>query len=127
MISIRGMLDVVSSLAPVGNRTNGAQNGASANLAGYNAALVTFHVGAITDGTHTPKVQDSPDDSVWTDVPAALLQGALANLAANSVQRVSYLGDKQFIRSVVTGAGATTGAMYTSSIVRDNSIKKPLS
>ncbi|MGQ0664610.1 MAG: hypothetical protein ACT4P2_13740 [Pseudomonadota bacterium] len=125
MRDLKNNIDVVSSLAPAGNRT-ASSNGASADLRGYEGAVVTFVSGTITDGTHTPKVQESDDDSTYTDVAAADQLGTLATIAANAVQRVGYIGAKRYIRAVVTAAGTTTGGMYIAAIVRGKPAAAPL-
>lgn len=77
-------------------------------------AEVTF--GAWTDGTHTPKMQDSPDNSTWTDVSSTYLQGAFTAVSSsagqNKVQKVGYMGIQPYVKVVVTVSGATTGAIY---------------
>src|SRR5579875_3766008 len=59
----------------------------------YEAVDFILDVGAYTDGTHTPKLQDSPDNSTWTDVPAANNLGAFTAISGsgqqNTLQRVS--------------------------------------
>jgi hypothetical protein len=119
------ILDVKNSLAPAGNRT-ATTNGSSADLQAFDAATIVFHAGTITDGTHTPKVQDSSDDSTWTDVAAADLVGTLANITSNSLQRVGYIGSKRYVRAVVTVSSASTGGSYTASVIRGHSIKQPV-
>lgn len=82
----------------------------------YEALDIILDVGAWTDGTHTPKIQDSPDNSVWTDVAAANQLGAFTAISGsgqqNKLQRVSYVGTQRYVRAVVTVSGATTGAIY---------------
>jgi len=123
MKDMKNRFSTKQSLNPAGNRGNGAQNGAGVDLTGYEGARVDFSVGTITDGTHTPKLQESSDstngtDGTWTDVAAADQEGTLANLAASTPQSVGYKGSKRWVRAVVTGAGATTGAMYAANVIR---------
>lgn len=115
---IHNEVSVTSSLAPAA-RTASA-NGTGVDLAAYRAAAVTFVVGTITDGTHTPKLQESDDNSTFTDVSAANQSGTLAALASNTNQEVSYLGTKRYIRAVSTVAGATTGGVYAAVVIRGN-------
>lgn len=82
----------------------------------YEALEILFEFGAWTDGTHTPKLQDSPDNSTWTDVAAANEVGTLSAVTsagtASTIQRMAYLGTQRYVRGVVTVSGATTGAVY---------------
>ena len=88
------------------------------DLQGFDGGVVVFAVGTITDGTHTPKVQESDDDSTYTDVAAADLEGTLAALASDVNQRVGYKGNKRYIRDVSTVGGASTGGVYAGVVVR---------
>lgn len=100
----------VTSLGPAA-RTASA-NGTGIDLANVLANKFDWVVGTITDGTHTPKLQDSPDNSAFTDVAAAFQVGTLAALASNTNQSVSYIGGQRYVRAVITVSGATTGGVY---------------
>ena len=125
---LKSNVDVVQSIAPALIKI--ATNGSAIDLQGYHSAMVVFSVGLISDGTHTPKVQEAPDDGTgspgaWTDVAAADLAGTLAAFAASSVQRVGYKGVDRFIRAVVTSSGAT-GATYEATVARGRPSNSPL-
>jgi hypothetical protein len=75
-------------------------------------------VGTITDGTHTPKLQESDDNATFTDVAAGDLEGTFAVLATGVNQHVGYKGRKRYLRAVITVAGATTGGIYGAAIIR---------
>lgn len=123
-MDIKQTLDVQNSLAPAA-RTATA-NGTGVDLANFASANVVFSVGTITDGTHTPSVQESDDNSTFTAVAAADLIGTLANLASNTNQRVGYRGTKRYVRAVSTVAGATTGGVYAGVVVRGDARKQPV-
>lgn len=121
-------LNVVSALAPAA-RTASA-NGSAIDLQGYDSATVVFATGAWTDGTHTPKIQESDDGSTnWTDVAAGDLVLAFSAVSSsagqNAVQRQGYVGYKRYIRPVLTISGATTGMLSSASVIRGRSIYKP--
>jgi len=86
-------------------------NGTGIDLANTNGNQVIFYAGAITDGTFTPKLQESSDNSTYTDVAAADQIGALSAMTANTLQDISYIGKLRYIRMVytVTGSPATGG------------------
>lgn len=106
-----------TSLAPAA-RTSTA-NGTGVDLQGYGAAMVVWNVGAITDGTHTPKLQESDDNSTFTDVAAANLSGTHAALTASTNQEIGYIGRSRYIRAVVTVTGSpSTGGVYAALVVR---------
>ena len=123
-MDIKQTQDVQNSLAPAARIATA--NGSGVDLASFASATVAFSVGTITDGTHTPKVQESDDNSTFTDVAAADLIGTLAALASNVNQRVGYRGTKRYIRAVTTIAGATTGGVYAGVVIRGDARKQPV-
>jgi hypothetical protein len=109
-------------------RTNGAVNGTGVDRAGvapnagrmFQAAVVLIVSGTITDGTHTVEVQDSDDGVTFAPVADAYLQGVEPVIAAaddDKVWEIGYLGRRQFLRTVVTAAGTTTGGIVGTYIV----------
>ncbi len=123
-MDIKQTQDVQNSLAPAA-RTASA-NGTGVDLANFASATVAFSVGTITDGTHTPSVEESDDNSTYTAVAAANLIGTLAALASNTNQRVGYRGSKRYVRAVTTVAGATTGGVYAGVVIRGDARKQPV-
>jgi len=116
MRDIKNNADLQQSIAPAARTAT--VNGSGVDLRGYDAAMLVFHPGTITDGTHTPKLQESDDDSTYTDVATADQDGTLADLASNVIQRVGYKGAKRYLRGVVTVSGATSGGVYGAGVVR---------
>ena len=114
---------VATSLAPAA-RTATA-NGTGVDLANCDQAAIAIVVGTITDGTHTPSVQESDDNSSFSAVAAADLSGTLAAMASNTNQEVSYLGTKRYIRVVSTVSGATTGGVYSAVVIKARQRKRP--
>ncbi len=121
-------LDVVQSLPPAARTANA--NGAGVDMHGFHGAMVVVSTGTITDGTHTIEVQESDDNSTFTAVADADLQGSEPAIAAandNQVYRIGYMGTKRYIRVAVTVAGATTGGVYGAVVVRGHPRKAPVS
>ena len=122
MFDLKSNVDVVQSLAPATRNAN--VNGTGVDLRGFEAAMLVYSVGAITDGTHTPAMEESDDDSTYTAVAAADLEGSFANFTAGSVQRVGYIGGKRYIRAQVNSSG-TTGAAYGAVVARGRPADSP--
>lgn len=122
-MDIKQTQDVQNSLTPAA-RTASA-NGSGVDLANFASATVAFVVGTITDGTHTPSVEESDDNITYTAVAAANLIGTLAALATGVNQRVGYRGSKRHIRTATTVAGATTGGVYAGVVIRGDGRKQP--
>ncbi|MES1248042.1 MAG: hypothetical protein ABUS54_10255 [Actinomycetota bacterium] len=117
MKSGKSYISPAVSLTPTGNR-NATANGTSVDLTAYDECIVVITSDTITDGTHTPKLQDSADNSTWNDVAAGNLDGTFAAITASSVQTVGYKGTNRYVRVVVTVSGATTGGKYAAEVVR---------
>lgn len=117
-------ISVVQSLVPAARTANAT--GTGVDLAGYHTAAIYVVAGTITDGTHTPVVQESNDNVTFTDVAADKLQGALVAITSNSVQEVGYIGSKRYIRVNATVTGATTGGVYAAFVVRGRASSRPV-
>jgi len=122
-MAIRDLLHrtmVMPSLYPAA-RTNGTVNGTAADLRGYDAVMIVVSFGAWTDGTHTPSVQHSVDNSTYTTCAASDLDGTLTAVSSsggsNTVQQVGYIGAQRYVRVVMTTSGATTGALSSASVI----------
>jgi hypothetical protein len=110
------MKDIHSGLAPVAAvapAVLSATNTSSAiDLQGFNAALLVINTGAIVSaGDFTAKLQESDTTTSgdFTDVAAADLLGTFpASLAADSVVKVGYRGNKRYLRTVLTKNGGTS-------------------
>lgn len=124
MRDIKNNVDVAQSLVPAA-RTASA-NGSGVDLLGYDSAMVVFNCGVRTDGTHTPSVEESDDNSSFSAVAANDLQGSLVAMTSSSVQRIGYIGNKRYVRAVITAAGATTGALTAASVIRGAAALAPL-
>lgn len=124
--SMKETFDVAVSLAGTARTTTA--NGTSIDLQNFNAATAVVVPTAWTDGTHTLKLQDSPDGSSWTDVAAAQLDGSMPAISAGggSPTRVGYLGTARYLRAVTTVTGSpATGAVYTVLVLRGHARKLP--
>jgi GT2 family glycosyltransferase len=115
MRDLKNNVDAVKSINPAVYNSNPPLAGV--DIRGYDSAMAVIQSGALTDGTHTPKMQESDDNATYSDVDASDLEGSFSNITANAVQRVGYKGAKRYIRVFVASSGGT-GALYGASIVR---------
>jgi hypothetical protein len=87
---------------------------------GYSGVLFIVAAGAVTDGTLTPKLQDSDDNVTFADVAASNLNGSFADITGgsdNTIQRVGYVGEKRYSRLVISATGATSGGILSGTAV----------
>lgn len=126
---LRNNVDTALSLSPAA-RVNGTANGTAIDLRGYDSAFVHVAFGVWTDGTHTPSLEHSDDGTAFSAVGTANQDGTFSAVSgtagAHTVQRVGYIGDKRFVRAVITVTGATTGALSEVSVVRGHPARRPL-
>lgn len=117
MKAIKDIYTSVVSIAPLLRTTS--VNGSAVGLANVLENVIYVQCGALTDGTHTPKIQESDTSGgTYTDVAAADLVGSLSAATANTTQKVSYIGSKAFIRVVNTVTGSpSTGANIVANVV----------
>ncbi len=114
---------VSPTLAPAA-RVNGTATGAAVDLRGFDGAVVVFSFGTCTDGTHTPTIIHSDDNSTFTtcvygtDIDgASALTAVTSSAGGNAVQQVGYIGKKRYVAAVITTTGATTGALSAASVI----------
>lgn len=120
------MKDMKNNVSPVNSispqaLTDGTVDGTGADLQGYEGAVAVIITGTITDGTHTVQIQESTDDSTYTAVADADLQGSEpAIVAANddTIFYIGYIGSKRYLRVSITTASSSTGGLIGASIVR---------
>ena len=84
--------------------------GAVIDRQGSEGLELIFQVGAYTDGSVTPLIEDSDDNVTYTAVADANLTNteASAALSAAGVSNIGYVGFKRYVRATaVTAAGST--------------------
>jgi hypothetical protein len=124
MKDLQSKIGVALSLSVSAHTTTA--NGVGVDLQGFNSAVAVIAPGTITDGTHTPKIEESDDNAAWSDVAATDLVGSLVEIATDTPQKVGYKGVKRYIRVTTTVAGATTGGVYGAQIIRGDADIGPI-
>jgi len=101
-------------------------NGTAVDLQGFNSATLVINTGAIaSSGLYAIKIQESATttDGDFTDVAAADLLGSLpAGLAADTAYKQGYVGNKRYVRAVITktsGTSIAAGAVFVRSHAND--------
>ena len=97
--------------------------GTAIDRQGSDGLEIIFQVGAYTDGSVTPLIEESDNNSDYTAVADANLTNteASAALTAAGVSSIGYVGFKRYVRATaVTAAGSTlsVGATYVKYGVR---------
>jgi len=116
MKDIKNSFDAVNSIDPDDYIAD--VNGSGVDIREFDGSAVVFSVGTVTDGTHTPGIQESDDNSNWNDVDANDQEGALVDLVSDTNQRVGYKGNKRYLRAMLTVNAATVGAQAAALVIR---------
>lgn len=102
---------------------------AAIDLAGFDSAMVLINTGAIvSSGNFTAKLQhsDTTTDGDFADVAAADLIGTLPSaLAASTLYKQGYIGDRRYVRTVITknsGTSIAAGAV----VVKGHAASRPV-
>lgn len=100
------------------------------NLENYRSAMLVVLSGLVTDGTHAIKLQESADNSSWSDVAAADLQGSAISLTTSTDDQrheLGYTGSARYLRAVTTVSGSpVTGGIYGAVLVLSGARRTPL-
>ncbi|MDX0897439.1 hypothetical protein GOD90_10595 [Sinorhizobium medicae] len=107
-------ISAVSSIVPAVQTATATGTGVDGR--GFQSVTYVVNTGAIAGaGNFTPKMQESDDNSAWSDVAAADLLGSFPSaLAASTAIRVGYKGSKRYTRAVLTlnsGTSIAAGAV----------------
>ena len=105
-------IGVFSTIAPA--VLTATTNGAGVDLRPFNSATLVVNVGAIVGaGNMTAKMQESDDNSAWSDVAAIDTIGTAlpAVLVTGTTVRIGYKGIKRYVRAVATLNSGTSVAL----------------
>lgn len=110
------MRDIAPNIGPVQavapQVLSATDTSAAIDLLGFDSAALVINTGAIvSSGDFTAKLQESDTTTSgdFADVAAEHLVGTLpATLAADSVVKQGYIGNKRYLRTVITKNGGTS-------------------
>lgn len=121
--SLLPLLSWAKSLAPIAITADG--DGVGVDLKGFDSAVLVAVVGAIAGaGLVLPVAYESDDDSTYTAVAAADLDGAFVNCVAGTAQYIGYKGSKRYVRmssDYVSGTSVVIGYY----VVRSHAAYRP--
>jgi hypothetical protein len=127
MRDIANNLGVAASLVPVVQTATLA--GTAVDLLGYGSAMLIVNTGAIAgSGVYSIALQesDTTTDGDFADADADDLIGSLpTELAASTVYKQGYIGNKRYVRAKITkgsGTSIAAGAVF----VRGNAQDRPV-
>ena len=99
------------------------------DLNGFNSLTIDLFVGARTDGTYTPLIQDSNNGTDFVDVADDFLIETEANTAistANTIKSIGYNGSKRYVKVSIVPSLVTTGATAGAIAILGHPNKSPV-
>lgn len=109
---LKGRATVTLSLNPATIATDTTTSGSGVAIDGSAAVMLVFQTGTRTDGTYTPNVQVSDDNSTWTNAAAYELNGSeTAITASNTVVVVGIKPNvlKKYVRGQFVSTSTSSG------------------
>lgn len=103
--------------------------GSSIDTKGFESLTLFVELGARTDGTFLPLVQDSDDNSTFADVVDTFLIGTEAEASlntANTVKSIGYVGKKRYVKLSIVSSAVTSGATVSATAILSNANKRPV-
>jgi hypothetical protein len=125
MRDIMNALDVKRAISPVAAQTNSdtAVVSQKLDMQGYDSAMLVIQIGANTDAnaTFTVLIEDSPDNSNFTAVDDAYLNGTevLASFQFdddNECRKIGYVGTQRYLRATITPSGNNSGDLFVAAV-----------
>lgn len=109
--------------------SNTTTAGNSIDTKGFESLTLFVELGARTDGSFLPLVQDSDDNITFADVVDQFLIGteaeALVN-TANTIKSIGYVGKKRYVKLSLVSTGVTTGATASATAILSNAYSNPI-
>ena len=103
--------------------------GSSIDTKGFESLTLFVELGARTDGTFLPLVQDSDDDINFVDVADQFLIGTEAEAqinTANTIKTIGYVGKKRYVKLSIVSTAVTSGATVSATGILANANVKPV-
>lgn len=103
--------------------------GSSIDTKGFESLTLFVELGARTDGTFLPLIQDSDDNSTFVDVIDQFLIGTEAEASlntANTVKSIGYVGKKRYVKLSIVSSSVTSGATASATAILANASKRPV-
>lgn len=122
-------LKAVKALNIASIATSTTTAGSSIDTKGFESLTLFVELGARTDGTFLPLVQDSDDNSTFADVIDQFLIGTEAEASlntANTVKSIGYVGKKRYVKLSIVSSAVTSGATVSATAILANASKRPV-
>lgn len=119
---LKNNVSVANALNIQAISSNTSIAGVSIDTKGFESVTFAIQSGTLTDGTYTPEVSESDDNSTFTAVADDFLIGTEANAVLvatddNKVKTIGYAGKKRYVKLTITSTGVTSGGTLGASVI----------
>ncbi len=119
---LKNNVSVANALNIQAISSNTSVAGVSIDTKGFESATFAIQSGTLTDGTYTPEVSESDDNSTFTAVADDFLIGTEANAVLvatddNKVKTIGYVGKKRYVKLTITSTSVTSGGTLGASVI----------
>ncbi len=125
----KSLLKVVKALNIAAITANTTTAGNSIDTKGFESITFSVELGARTDGSFLPLIQDSDDNVNFVDVVDQFLIGteaeALLN-SANTIKTIGYVGKKRYVKLSLVSSGVSSGATATATAILSDAYSNPV-
>lgn len=125
----KSLLKAVKALNIGAITSNTTTAGNSIDTKGFESLTLFVELGARTDGSFLPLVQDSDDNITFADVVDQFLIGTEAEAllgTANTIKSIGYVGKKRYVKLSLVSTGVTTGATASATAILSNAYSNPI-
>lgn len=129
-VDLKNNIKIVNGFNIASITTNTTTSGVQVDTKGFESVTIEVIVGARTDGTVTPLLQESDVDGSYSgSVADEDLIGLEANAALSEVNtrsRFGYIGTKRYVRVSLVSTSVTTGLTAGASVILGNPVSAPV-
>lgn len=125
----KSLLKVIKALNIVAITANTTTTGISIDTKSFGSLTFSVELGARTDGSFLPLIQDSDDNVNFVDVVDQSLIGTEAEIllnSANTVKTIGYNGKKRYVRLSLVSSGVSSGATATANAILSDADSNPV-
>ena len=124
----KSLLKVIKALNIVTITANTTTAGNSIDTKGFGSLTFSVELGARTDGSFLPLIQDSDDNVNFVSASQSLIgteAEALLN-SANTCKTIGYIGKKRYVKLSLVSSGVSSGATATANAILSDADSNPV-
>lgn len=132
MFDLKNDIKVDKALSVGAISSNTTTAGDAITFNGFNSLTFVIQSGTLTDGTYTPKIEDSEDGVTYAEVTdATKLLGTIANATFiatddNKVKTIGYIGNKPYVKLSIVSSGVTSGGTLAATVIKGHPTISPV-